>query len=401
VRGCALRSSSKLRAVAVATVAAAAVACEIDKVDIPRPEPRLVAVHGVLSASALTQVVLVERTRNGSVTVVGPSFELENPLGSDSGIAENGAIVTLTTPGGTTLVAREDNTFVLGSSGGGVYRFSLPGSALERNGTYRLSVLTRGGEQLAAETVVPGGTAAMVAEPRSFDRSSDVLDVEWAATPGARSYFVRVETPYGPRGFFTDDTRVRLGGELRNADLDALPRVFIPGFAQAVTVSAVDSNYYDWFRTHNDALSGTGLINRVRGGLGVFGSLVRLRLLGLNVVAPQREPIAGSFRLVGTAAELSATPYLSLELYVESPAARSDQPDALSGRTFRRRSLGEVGCTLCGVLGSARNGHVELQLLSAWSARDTTDTFVGELRGDTLVGSYRFAGGVARFVRNP
>jgi hypothetical protein len=377
----------------------AAAACEIEKVEIPRPEPRLVALHGVLSASATTQVVLLERTRNGSVAVVGPSFELENPLGSDSGIAENGAIVTLTTPSGITLVAREDNTIVLGSSGGGIYRFALPGTALERSGTYRLSVLTRNGEQLGAEIVVPGGAAAMVAEPRTFDRASDVLELEWPVTPGARSYFVRVESPYGPRSFFTDDTHVRLSGDLRNADLDALPRVFIPGFPQAITVSAVDSNYYDWFRTHNDALSGSGLINRVRGGLGVFGSLVRLRLLDVNVVAPQREPVAGSFRLAGTPTEVSATPYLSLELYVESAAARSDQPDALSGRTFRRRSLGEVGCTLCGVLGSARNGHVELQLLSGWSARDTTDTFVGELRGDTLIGSYRFAGGVARFVR--
>ena len=79
---------------------------------------------------------------------------------------------------------------------------------------------------------------------------------------GARSYFVRVETPYGPRAFFTDDTRVRLSGDLRNADADGLPRVFIPGFPQAVTVSAVDSNYYDWFRTHNDVLSGTGLLNQ-------------------------------------------------------------------------------------------------------------------------------------------
>jgi hypothetical protein len=377
----------------------ATAACEIEKVEIPRPKPRLVALHGVLSASATTQVVLLERTRNGSVAVVGPSFELENPLGSDSGIAENGAIVTLTTPSGTTLVAREDNTVVLGGAGGGIYRFNLPGSALERSGTYRLSVLTRAGEQLGAETIVPGGVAAAVAEPRTFDRATDELIVEWPAAPGARSYFVRVETPFGPRAFFTDDTRVRLRGDLRNADLDALPHVFIPGFPQAITVSAADSNYYDWFRTHNDALSGTGLINRVRGGLGVFGSLVRLRMVEANVVAPQREPAAGSFRLVGTAAEPSATPYLSLELYVESAAARSDQPDALSGRTFRRRSLGEAGCTLCGVLGSARDGHVELQLLSGWSARDTTDTFVGELRGDTLIGSYRFAGGVARFVR--
>jgi hypothetical protein len=378
----------------------AATACEIEKVEIPRPQ-RLVALHGVLSASAPNQVVLLERTRNGSVNPVAPSFELESPLGSDSGIAENGAIVTLTTPSGATLVAREDNTIVLGATGGGVYRFDLSGSALERSGTYKLSVITRAGEKLSAETSVPGGTAALVAEPRDFNRATDELILEWPKTAGARSYLVRVESPLGPRSFFTEDTRVRLGGDLRNVDLDALPHLFIPGFPQAVTVSAVDSNYYDWFRTHNDALSGTGLINRVSGGLGVFGSLVRLRLLDLNVVAPQSEPIAGTFRLVGTPSELSATPYLWLELYVESAASRSDQPDALSGRTFRRRSLGEVGCTLCGVLGSARDGHVELQLLSAWSARDTTDTFVGELRGDTLVGSYRFAGGIARFVRGP
>ena len=379
-------------------LAAAAVACEIEKVEIPRPE-RLVALHGVLSASAPSQVVLLERTRNGSVAVRAPSFELESPLGSDSGIAENGAIVTLTTPSGTTLVAREDNTIVLGAAGGGVYRFDLPGSALERTGTYRLSVLTRAGERLSASTSVPGGTAALVAEPRDFNRATDELVVEWPKTAGARSYLVRIESPLGPRTFFTDETRVRLGGDLRNADLDALPRLFIPGFPQAVTVSAVDSNYYDWFRTHNDALSGTGLVNRVTGGLGVFGSLVRLRLLDLNVVAPQTEPVAGSFRVIGTPEELSTTPYLALELYVESPASRRDQSDALSGRATRRKSIFDTGCSLCGVLGSVQDGQVELSFLTGWSARDTMETFTGALRGDTLVGSYRFAGGVARFVK--
>ncbi len=377
---------------------AAAVGCEIEKVEIPRPE-RLVALHGVLSASAPSQVVLLERTRNGSVAVRAPSFELESPLGSDSGIAENGAIVTLTTPSGATLVAREDNTIVLGAAGGGVYRFDLPGSALERSGTYTLSVLTRAGERLGAATTVPGGTAALVAEPRDFNRATDALILEWPNTAGARSYLVRVESPLGPRTFFTDDTRVRLGGDLRNVDLDALPRLFIPGFPQAVTVSAVDSNYYDWFRTHNDALSGTGLVNRVTGGLGVFGSLVRLRLLDLNVVAPQTEPVAGTFRIVGTPEELAATPYLALELYVESAASRRDQSDALSGRATRRKSIFDTGCSLCGVLGSVKDGQVELSLLTGWSARDTMETFTGELRGDTLVGSYRFAGGIARFVK--
>ena len=40
-----------------------------------------------------------------------------------------------------------------------------------------------------------------------------------------------------------------------------------PGFPQVVTVSAVDDNYYDWYRTHNDEISGRGVINRVEPGL--------------------------------------------------------------------------------------------------------------------------------------
>jgi hypothetical protein len=54
---------------------------------------------------------------------------------------------------------------------------------------------------------------------------------------------------------------------------------------------------------------------------------------------------------------------------------------------------------VCGLLGTARDGHVELYLLRAWSASDTTEWFTGEIRGDTIVGSYRRAGGIARFVR--
>jgi hypothetical protein len=373
-------------------------ACEIEKVGIPRTEARL-AMHGVLSASAPTQVVLLERTRNGSVALVAPSFDLGDPIGSDAGIAEEGAIVGLTTPGGQTLVAVEDRVVRGDGTGGGIYRFALPGDALERNGTYHLSVRTTRGEVLTAETSVPGGVAAAVAEPRVFDRAGDTVVIEWPASAGARSYFVRIETPFGPRSFFTDSTRLRLTGELRNIEVDGLPRVFIPGFPQAVTVSAVDSNYYDWYRTHNDALSGTGLVNRVHGGLGVFGSLVRLRFEDFRVVAPQPEPAAGMFRFVGTAAEQASTPYLSLELYVESRAARADQADALSGRYQKRPRLGDTGCLVCGLLGAVQSGRIQLALLRDWYARDTVDIFTGEIRGDTIVGSYRLAGGIMHYVK--
>jgi hypothetical protein len=373
-------------------------ACEIEKVSIPRTES-LVSMHAVLSATAPEQVVLLERTRNGSVFVVAPGFDLEDPVVSDDGIAESGALVTLTTPGGQTLDAVEDAVARGDGKGRGIYRFALAGPALERNAAYHLNVYTSKGELLAAETSVPAGVAASEVQPRVFDRTRDTVVLQWPATPGARSYFVRIETPFGPRSFFTDTTRLRLTGELRNVDVDALPRVFFPGFPQAVTVSAVDSNYYDWYRSHNNAITGTGLINRVQGGFGVFGALVRLRFEEFDVVAAQTEPIAGEYRLTGSPLENLIAPFSRIVLYVESPTARADQGDALSGRYDVVPRFGYTGCYTCGLLGTVRDGKVQLGLLSAWSARDTSEVFNGELRGDTLVGSYRGFGGIVHFVK--
>jgi hypothetical protein len=373
-------------------------ACEIEEVGIPSTQAQ-VALHAILSASAPSQVVLLERTRNGTLTVTAPSFEVPDPILSDEGIAESNALVTMTTPSGRMLLAQEDAVVRSDGKGRGVYRFALPGDSLERGGTYTLTVRTSRNEFLSAETSVPAGAAVLAPVPATFDRVEDTLVLEWPAAPGARSYLVRIETPFGPRSFFTDSTGVRLTGELRNIDVDVLPRVFIPGFPQAVTVSAVDSNYYDWFRTHSNTISGTGLINRIAGGIGVFGSLVRLRFDDYHVVAPQTEPEAGRFQFVGTPEQQMSTPVLGLELYVESRSARADQAHALSGRYHKRPALGQFGCLTCGLLGTARDGRMELALLLDWYARDTADVFVGQIRGDTIVGTFRAAGGLVRFVK--
>jgi len=373
-------------------------ACDIEKVAI-RPTEAQLALHGVLSATAPTQVMLLERTRNGTVQSIAPPFDLEVPIVSDEGIAETGAVVTLTTPSGATLVAREDYPARGDGSGRGVYRFLLNGESLERNGRYRLSVLTTKGEAVKGETVVPGGTTALFATPRAFDRVRDTVSLAWPAAPGARSYYVRIETPFGPRAFFTDSTRVRLTGALRNVDLKSLPHVFIPGFPQQVTVSAVDTNFYDWYRTHNDPLSGEGLSNRVSGAVGVFGSLVRIRFEDLHVVAPQPEAIAGHYRVIGPPDELAVGPYLTLDVYVESPSARSDQPDALAGQVHRRVTFTSPGCELCGLLGTTQDGRVNLYFLRGWSAADTAEVLTGEVHGDTIVGQYRGAGAFAHFVK--
>jgi hypothetical protein len=326
------------------------------------------------------------------------AFDLEDPMGSDAGIAESGALMTLTLPDGGTIVAQEDNNGQPGQ-GEGVYRFALPGSSLERNATYRLTVLTLEGEQLTAETSVPDGTAAMTPALGTLNRAVEGLTLDWPPSPTARSYFVRVETPYGPMSFFTESTHVQLPALLRNTLPNDLPHVFFPGFTQAVTVSAVDSNFYDWFRTFNNLLTGEGLINRVTGGLGVFGSLVRLRFDSLQVTAPQTQAVEGHFALDQSTIPSLASRYLSFDLYIESPAARSGQSDALSGRYRPRPRLDYHGCPVCGLLGTARNGTIELALLDNWSGADTVEVFDGTLQGDTLTGFFRANGGPFKFVR--
>jgi len=344
------------------------------------------------------------------VQLIAPPFDLGDPVVSDEGIAETGATMTLQAPSGDLYVASEDNTTRVDGKGQGIYRFAIPGSALQRNAPYRLSVVTKAGATLTAETSVPGGTAAVDLSPgflpdELFDRSRDTMDLRWSAVPGARSYFVRVETPYGPLSFFTESTFVRLPGMLRNTDVTSLPRVFIPGFPQTVTVSAVDSNYYDWYRTRNDAVSGEGLVNRVKGGIGVFGSLVRIRLDQVNVVAPQSQSIAGEYVVGGDDLEKLIAPFSSLSLYLESPASRSDQPDLLSGRYTTGVGWKFTGCQVCGLFGTVQGTAVQIALLETgidtkgWSARDTADVFTGTVRGDTLVGKYRFKGGPFHYVR--
>ena len=385
------------RWLAVALLALSA-GCEIDRTAIPQTTPQ-VALHGVLSATAPSQVVLLERTRSGRVYLVAPPFDVGDPVVSDVGIAESGAQMTIVAPDGTVYQAREDNTTRVDGKGQGIYRFSIPGAQLQRNATYHLTVRTTKGEVLTAETSVPDGAAVVGATSIVMDRSRDTLGLTWPATPGARSYFVRIDTPFGPRTFFTESTHVQLPGLLRNTERDELPHVFFPGFAQAVTVSAVDSNFYDWYRTHNDELGGEGLINRVSGGLGVFGSLVRLGFDSLTITEPRTSPIEGHFQFYGTSIEELGTQYVSFDIYIESPAARSGQSDALSGRYRPRPRFSYTGCPICGLLGTARDGHVQLALLKDWSGADTVEVFNGQFFGDTLIGVFRYTGGPFRFVR--
>jgi hypothetical protein len=117
------------------------------------------------------------------------------------------------------------------------------------------------------------------------------------------------------------------------------------------------------------------------------------------VTEPQTIPVEGHFELYGSDLETLGSVYLSFDIYVESPAARSGQSDALSGRYRPRPRFSYTGCPICGLLGTSRDGHVQLALLKDWSGADTVEVFNGQFFGDTLVGAFRFGGGPFRFVR--
>jgi hypothetical protein len=206
---------------------------------------------------------------------------------------------------------------------------------------------------------------------------------------------VRIESPFGPFFLFTDSLAFRLTGELRNLFAGDLQRVFVPGFRQDMIIAAVDSNFYDYYRTNNDPFTGAGIISRVNGGLGMFGSIVNLNTGTLTVAADITEPIEGRFRLVPTSVDLN-TPTI-ITLYIESKAAREDLPAALSGRY----TLGGSTTRGDGIIGRMFGTDVNFALVQNQLAGDTVDVFIGELMGDTLRGTYRERGGNVVFVKSP
>jgi hypothetical protein len=395
------RNTRRLARVAILALGLSA-ACELAKIEIPS-SPSSVVIHGVLSGSAPYQTLLIERTLTGETA--GPfvyvgdgplgTIDPAEPIESDGGIPESNAVVTMTLPSGQILTAPELANALQSRRGLGVYRFSLAGSALVPGGVYKLRVSTLEGEVLTAQTIVPTVPPLVTAPMATFDRDSDTLAVAWTAKPGARNYYVTINSPYNSWWAFTDSTHLSLAGGLRNTTTDNLAHVFIPGFQQTVSVSAVDLNVYDYYRASNGGFTGAGIITHVTGGLGLFGSVITMSRNLLNVTAPTVRPVEGTWRLVpdplvglyGGQADVQ-----SMTIYIESPAAREDESSIVSA-SYRTTS-GAAG----GAIGQFNANQIQVVFLGAQSVSDTLDEFNGLLRGDTLVGTF-FFGAAGRYVR--
>lgn len=360
--------------------------CEIAAVTVAPPRATVV-VHAVLNPDASEQVILVESALTGRVEINDTTrFDPLDPIRSAGGEPVSDASVR--------LYADEDSTGVAATEtrrlGRGTGRYVVSRAALPiRTGQrYRLRIRTPSGDSVSGETRVPlegTGWSPGAVESSRLSRFTDTLRLTWSPSPDARTYAIRVETPNGPWFLFSDSTRFSLSGSLRNFFADGLPSVWYPGFVQPLSVVAVDRNFYDYNRSGNDPFGGTGLISSVRGGLGLFGSIVPVLRRDVDVRDRDVAPIDARWSAINFGSGGAA-----MDLWLETSGPTIS---TLSGRV-----LTEVNRY---VIGTLQGQDVRLVTLAGISRRDTVSLFVGRLSGDTLTGTYdaRFGLGPTRWAR--
>ena len=99
-----------------------------------------------------------------------------------------------------------------------------------------------------------------------FNRDRDSLRLTWRSVVARAAIWCASNSPFGAFLLYTDSTHITLKGDLRNYFASSLERVLIPGFRQRVSVAAVDSNFFDYYRSRNDPFTGSGIINNLDGG---------------------------------------------------------------------------------------------------------------------------------------
>lgn len=366
----------------------AAGGCKLDTVTTSLGERRIV-VHAVLNPQTPDETFLIEELLTGRVEIPDTlHFDPSEPVLSGGGVPIEDAEVRIEDlTANTSGRAYEDRTFFPGGKGAGVYRlvngpppmFPQPGDSADRHlpilrgHRYRLTIRTTDGRVATAETTIPTAIATVTyTSPAPFDRDTDTLRLSWTPAEQTARYLFRITTPLGPFIFFTDSTGVAVPGTLQNIFAEGIPHVFIPGFVQNVSIAAVDTNYYDYYRSASDPFTGTGRLSHVAGGSGVFGSYVQMVYRPLDVTATADEPIEGRWI---NASDIAWPP--SLRLWVDE---RIQGVTVLTGNYPDPTGAGHDG-----IVGHMESGRISLAFLRAQVANDTAATIGGVVHGDSLI----------------
>ncbi|MEP7000781.1 MAG: DUF4249 family protein [bacterium] len=358
-------------------------ACTFDEKAIA-VAPSQVVVHSVLDGGTNQQEVLVERTLSGSLTINhSVRYDVNDPINTGGGVPVTKALVTISGPDGVATGFEVQYAGKAVSYGAGRYVVPLrprPGAR------YALSVRASDGTLVTGSTIVPS-IAPLIQLPGPpvvpFNRDRDTLALVWNPVPFARSYGFRTESPFGAFLLFTDTTRLTLSGDIRNVFAENLQRLFIPGFQQTYTVFAVDTNYFDYYRSRNDPFTGSGIINRLTGGIGLFGATSTIASRTLDVTQQPVEPsLEGEYEIAQGPVSPTGKPYIDvMRLYVETPGAAFA---SLSGWYSRDRRA----TTRDGIAGARNGTSIELELLINQDSRQRFARFIGTQSGDSLVGAY-------------
>jgi hypothetical protein len=293
--------------------------CDLGSRSIPPSDPQIV-VHAVLNPSLNQQAILVEESLTGKTPPASNLVDADNPIAMGGGIPISGAAVRLEDETGAVFTATEDKIVAHG-----VYIVPI---AAQPGMRYRLTVNALG-KSVTASTVVPRAVPAAPATVVPFNRDHDTAKVSMPDVEFARGYLLRVDAPISAFSVVTTDRDVAITGDTRNLFTENLLHVFFPGFEQTLTVAAVDTNLYDYYRSRSDPFSGVGLINHVQGGLGVFGSIAVLERRVLDVT----QDFSGH-TLEATFTRRNAAPDSvpsALHFFWESAAQTPESQDRLSG----------------------------------------------------------------------
>ena len=375
-----------------ACVLLAATACTFDQQVIASP-PSQVVVHAVLDPGDTLVDVLVERTLSGALTVPKDRFDPLDPINTAGGVPARGAQVSITGPDGTSRGIEVTYPGKVSSYGAGRYVFRA--FIVRPGGKYTLNIRTADGIAVSGSTLVPTFTpnpATPVVVGGVFRRDRDTLSVDWLPVPIARTYGVRVESPFGAFQLFSDSTHLTLAGNLRNFFAEQLPRVFIPGFQQTITVYAADTNFFDYYRSRNDPFTGSGIINRLEGGIGLFASTVTISSRTVDVTqALTDSSFEGDYELVQ--GSVQARTFVDImRLYIETPAA-GPIGASLSGWYARDRRV----TARDGIAGARDGERIELRFLVNQNAQQRLVTFTGRQSHDSLIGNYSGVSGIVAF----
>lgn len=370
----------RLAASALAAVGlAAAAACRFADVVIASPPPSLV-VHAVLDPDQPAQQVLVEETLTGRVTIDSTlRFSPQDPIVTGGGVPVGGAAVAVIREAtGDSLVGVEQR--VLGPTAArttGVYLVpSVTAGVLRiRQGeTYRLRVTLPDGRVVTARTRIPGPVAESppAARTDTLDRARDTLRLAWRRPDGARTHAVRIDTPDGPFFLFNDSTSFAFAGGLRNLFQRGLPTVWRPGYQQTVLVSAVDTAFFDYYRSGNDPFGGSGLISNLRGGIGLFGAMVTLVSRRVSVTQAPLTPLDARWVAGGD----------TLDLWLEAPGS------TVSSVSGRLRYAAAAGRSAGSGTGTLRGDALRFVLRADGFVSDTAAVFTGRVFADSIVGAF-------------